>query len=120
MSKRKEPNFEKPEEGDIYWLLLEKEGMKLNGPYKHPCIVTGHNEDDSSRVVGCSSKENKKLGDVPIHTEPEDMDEPTFARRIDGERDIENCYFTKKSKDKKDRYVPDEELNELLKSIKES
>ena len=39
----------KPKEGDICWIELPEEGMKLCG--KHPIIVESNNKDLTSNVI---------------------------------------------------------------------
>jgi hypothetical protein len=79
----------KPEVGDVYKTTLEADEdncKKLKG--YHPVVVVELNEDDSVRVMGCSSKKKDK-DDKILLTNPE-MQKTTYVRTYQGARDVEN------------------------------
>jgi hypothetical protein len=92
--------FSKPKEGDIYWTKLPEEGKKLAGDKPHPVIINSNNEDDTSNVIGCSSKKQKglEIEDVPVKSSP-GMRLPSYARVNDGERLVDNYKLRKDDKD---------------------
>lgn len=106
MSKGK-PNFK-----EIHWIDIPED--KENPQYlkgEHPVVVTSHNNDNTSNVVGCSSK--NRIDDIELLTKPP-MDEKTWARVSQGERALEDNLFNKESRDELNRY------NTNFKEIKDS
>jgi glycine cleavage system H lipoate-binding protein len=99
-------NNDKPEVGEVYYTKLPKEGKKLNsydgdetGTKKHPVIVVQPNDDDTTGVVGCTTKQKTELGDIEVVTEPP-MSRPTYARVYDKERDIKTSELTRDGQDR--------------------
>lgn len=87
--------FTKPKEDEVRYTKLPKEGEKLNsydgdttGRKTHPVVVIKNNDNGTSNVIGCSTKEKKELGDIKLDTTPP-MPYPTYARVKDGERIVD-------------------------------
>ena len=79
----------KPQVGEVYASNLPEDLeniRKLKG--YHPVVVVEVNEDDSVRVMGCTSK-NYDRDDVELLTIP-DMPEKTYVRTYQGTKDVEN------------------------------
>lgn len=104
--------FTKPKEGDIYWTELPEEGQKLSGDRARPVIVNSNNKDQTSNVIGCSTKYKPELEDIEVKTKP-GMKETTYARVKDGERLVDN-YNLRRDKEK-NRVTNLDEIREGLK-----
>lgn len=79
----------KPEIGEVYKTTLkedEENVRKLTG--YHPVVIVENNQDESVRVMGCSSKKKDK-DDIELQTDPK-MEKTTYVRTYQGAVDVEN------------------------------